>query len=277
MPSTEGMLPCRRALPLPATLALVSWDERKRELGAELIRRLYGAGVIRTWLRDKPDGWELMSGAWSPFYVNFRDAPGDPELFRFLIDAGAELVREELPQATQLVGLAAAGVPFAAGLAYALGLPMGYTRKLPGVRRAADLDGAAAAESYGSHRLVEGAFRPGDRVALVDDLVTGFDSKEIALRQLELELERRGLADVRAEAVVVFLERGAEARRRAAAAGVRLVSLAVLDADSVEGLRGAASDRELETIAAYLRDPAPFQDPEGRAELAAEAATPARP
>jgi orotate phosphoribosyltransferase len=249
----------------------VSWDDRKRELAGELIRRLYAAGVVRTWLRDQPAGWELMSGAWSPFYVNFRDAPADPELFRFLIDAGSELVREEVAQATQLVGLAAAGVPFAAGFAYELGLPLGYTRKLPGVRRAADLDGGAAAESYGSHRLVEGDFRPGDRVALVDDLVTGFDSKEIALRQVELELERRGLEDVRTEAVVVFLERGAEARRRADAAGVRLVSLLVLDADSVEGLRGAASDRELDGIAAYLRDPEPFQDSARRAELIAEA------
>lgn len=255
----------------------MSWDERKRELGGELIRRLYAAGVVRTWLRDQPAGWELMSGAWSPFYVNFRDAPADPALFRFLIDAGAELVRAELPQATQLVGLAAAGVPFAAGFAYALGLPMGYTRKLPGVRRAADLAEGAAAESYGSHRLVEGDFRPGDRVALVDDLVTGFDSKEIALRQLELELERRGVEDVRAEAVVVFLERGAEARRRADAAGIRLVSLLTLDAEAVAGLRGAASDRELDVIAAYLRDPAPFQTPERRAELAAEAGAATRP
>jgi len=249
----------------------VSWDERKRELADELIRRLYGVGVIRTWLRDRPEGWELMSGAWSPFYVNFRDAPASPELFRFLIDAGAELVRAEAPQATQLVGLAAAGVPFAAGFAYKLGLPMGYTRKLPGVRRAADLSDGAAAESYGSHRLVEGDFAPGDRIALVDDLVTGFDSKEIALRQLALELDRRGLEDVRAEAVVVFLERGAEARSRAAAAGIRLVSLLRLDAGGVEGLRGAASDRELDVIADYLRDPAPFQDPDRRGALTAEA------
>jgi len=248
----------------------VSWDDRKRELATELVRRLYAAGVVRTWLRDRPEGWELMSGAWSPFYVNFRDAPADPELFRFLVDAGSELVREELPEATQLVGLAAAGVPFAAGLAYKLGLPMGYTRKLPNVRKVEDLAGGEV-ESYGSHRLVEGGFRSGDRVALVDDLVTGFDSKEIALRQLRLELERRGVEDVEVEAVVVFVERGAEARARAAAAGVRLVSLAVLDADSVEALRGAAGDRELAVVAAYLRDPAPFQDPARRAELVAEA------
>jgi orotate phosphoribosyltransferase len=248
----------------------VSWEHRKRELADELVRRLYAAGVIRTWLRDQPGGWELMSGAWSPFYVNLRDAPANPELFRFMVDAGSELVAQELPQATHLVGLAAAGVPFAAAIAYKRGLSMAYTRKLPGVRDVEAL--AQAVESYGSHRLVEGVFAPGDRVALVDDLVTAFDSKEIALRQLELELERRGVEDVRGEAVVVFLERGAEARRRAAAAGVRLVSLAVLDERQLGALRGAASERELDVIGAYLRDPAPFQDPAARAELSAEAA-----
>jgi len=206
--------------------------------------------------------------------VNFRSAPAEPELFRFLVDAGAELVEGELPGTTQLVGLAAAGVPFAAGIAYKLGLPMGFTRKLPNVRDLAALEREVSA--YGGHALVEGGFRPGDRVALVDDLVTGFDSKEIALRQLELELARRGVEDVAVEAVVVFVERGAEARERAAAAGVRLVSLAVLDAARLEALRGSASDRELEVIGAYLRDPAPFQDPAVRAELAAEAALAAR-
>jgi orotate phosphoribosyltransferase len=248
----------------------VSWDDRKAELAGELVRRLYASGVIRTWLRDRPEGWELMSGAWSPFYVNFRDAPADPELFRFLIDAGAELIVQELSQATQLVGLAAAGVPFAAGFAYKLGLPMGYTRKLPNVRDVAALERELG--SYGNHALVEGGFQPGDRVALVDDLVSGFDSKEIAIRQLEAELARREVADVTVEAVVVLVERGAEARRRAAAAGVRLVSLAVLDDRQLEALRGPASERELDVIAAYLRDPAPFQDPARRAELTAEAA-----
>jgi orotate phosphoribosyltransferase len=146
---------------------------------------------------------------------------------------------------------------------------MGYTRKLPNVRDVAELERVLGA--YGNHALVEGGFRPGDRVALVDDLVSGFDSKEIAIRQLAAELDRRSVVDVEIEAVVVFIERGAEARPRAAAAGVRLVSLVVLDDRSLEALRGLASEREVEVIAAYLRDPAPFQDPATRAALAVEA------
>jgi orotate phosphoribosyltransferase len=247
----------------------VSWDARKHELADELVRRLYEVGLIRTWLRDRPEGWELMSGAWSPFYVNLRGAPGDPQLFRFMVDASAELVRNELPEATQLVGLAAAGVPIAAAAAYALGLPMGFTRKLPNVRDLVALEREVGA--YGGHALVEGGFRAGDRVVLVDDVVTGFDSKEIALRQLQLELERRGVAGVDVEAILVLVERGAEARRRAAAAGVRLVSLVLLDDRQLGALDGLASARELEVIGAYLRDPAPFQDAAARAQLAAEA------
>jgi len=252
----------------------VSWGARKEELAGDLVRGLYVAGLVRTWLRDRPEGWELMSGAWSPFYVNLRGAPGDPELFRFMVDAGAEMVSAELPATTQLVGLAAAGVPLAAGIAYKLGLPMGFTRKLPNVRDLAAFEREVGA--YGGHALVEGDFRSGDRVVLVDDVVTGFDSKEIALRQLELELDRRGVEDVAVDAVLVFVERGAEARERAAAAGVGLASLAVLDAARLEALRGAASDRELDVIGAYLRDPEPFQDAAVQAELAAEAAAAAR-
>ena len=216
---------------------------------------------MRTWLRDQPDGWELMSGAWSPFYVNFRDAPADPELFRFLVDAGAELVREELPEATQLVGLAAAGVPFAAGFAYELGLPLGYTRKLPGVRRVEDLDGGAAAESYGSHRLVEGDFRarrprrarrrPRDRLRLEGDRAAPAGAGAGAARASRTCAPRPSSCSSSA------------APRRAAAptppaCGSSRCSCSTRD--SVEGLRGAASDRELDVIAAYLRDPAPFQD-----------------
>jgi orotate phosphoribosyltransferase len=247
----------------------VSWDARKRELAGELVRRLYATGVLRTWLRDRAEGWELMSGAWSPFYVNLRDAPADPELFRFMVDGAAELVREELPEATQLIGLAAAGVPIAAAAAYKLAMPMGFTRKLPNVRSLAAFEQEVGA--YGGHSLVEGVFAAGDRVVLVDDVVTGFDSKEIALRQLELELERRGVEGVEVEAILVLVERGAEARARAAAAGVRLASLAVLDEASLAALEGIASARELDVIGAYLRDPAPFQAAAAREELAAEA------
>jgi orotate phosphoribosyltransferase len=251
-----------------------TWDARKQELAGELVRRLYATGVLRTWLRDQPQGWELMSGAWSPFYVNLRNAPADPQLFSFMVDSAAELIREEAPEATQLVGLAAAGVPIAAAAAYRLGLPMGFTRKLPNVRSLAALEQEVGA--YGGHSLVEGVFAPGDRVVLVDDVVTGFDSKEIALRQLQMELERRGVEGVEVEAILVLVERGAEARRRAAAAGVKLVSLAVLDERQLAALEGVASARELEVIAAYLRDPAPFQDPATRDELIAEASLSSR-
>jgi orotate phosphoribosyltransferase len=248
----------------------MTWETRKPELADELVRRIYEAGVIRTWRRDKPEGWEIVSGRWSPFYVMMRNAPSDPELFRFMVDASAELIANELPGATCVVGLAATGIPIAAALGYRLGMPMGFNRKLPNVRSLAALEQEVG--MYGGHSLVEGVFRPGDRVVLLDDVVSHFDSKEIALRQFELELERRGIEGVEVEGVAVLVDRGNEAQQRAEAYGVRLVSLAVLLEGQIEALRGVASDREVEVIADYLRDPDPFQPLDVRQALAAEAA-----
>jgi orotate phosphoribosyltransferase len=241
------------------------WPQRKQELGADLVRRLYETGTIRTWVRDRPEGWEIVSGRWSPFYVMMRNAPSRPELFRFMVDAGAELIQEEAPDANFIVGLAATGIPIAAGIAYKLGMPMGFNRKMPGVRSLRDLQREVS--SYGGHSMVEGEFAGGERVVIFDDVVSHFDSKEIALRQLEMELERRGVEGVEVASVAVLVNRGSDAAKRAQAAGVDLISLSVLGEGQIEALRGLATDREVDVISAYVRDPAPFQDPTTRAAL----------
>ena len=155
-----------------------------------------------------------------------------------------------------------------------MGLPICYTRKLHGVRTAADLDASAkAGETYGEHAQVEGELAAGDHVALVDDVVSAFSSKEVALRQIALEARRRslGAGAVTVDAVVVLIDREQGAHEAAGAAGVALHSIARLRSEGLEMLRGVALPRELEVIEAYLDDPQKFQDPSRRAELAGEA------
>lgn len=247
----------------------MSWDDRKTELADELVRRLYETGTIRTWLRDKPKGWEIVSGRWSPFYVMMRNAPSDPELFRFLVDAGSELIENELPDANYIVGLAATGIPLAAAIGYKLGMPMGFNRKLPNVRSLDDL--TREVHRYGGHSLVEGAFAPGQRIVVFDDVVSHFDSKEIAMRQLSLELERRGIEEITIEGVAVLVDRGNNANERASEFGVPLHSLAVLRDRQIYALKGIASDREVEVVSQYVNDPIPFQDESVRKGLTEEA------
>lgn len=247
----------------------MSWQNRKTELADELIRRLYETRTMRTWLRDQPEGWEIISGDWSPFYVMARNAPSDPDLFRFMVDAGSELVVNELPDANYIVGLAATGIPLAAGIAYKLGMPMGFNRKLPNVRSLDDL--TREVHSYGGHSLVEGSFAAGQRIVVFDDVVSHFDSKEIAMRQLTMELERREITDVSIEGVAVLVDRGNDANERAREFGVPLSSLATLRAGQMKALQGVASEREVDVISAYVQDPAPFQDRSVREPLIEEA------
>ena len=50
----------------------MTWEQEKEDLGRELIGMLYDAGMILTWYRDKPDGWTLKSGIWSPVFIQLR-------------------------------------------------------------------------------------------------------------------------------------------------------------------------------------------------------------
>ncbi len=241
------------------------WGSRKSELATQLITGLYREGLFKTWLRDKPAGWELVSGLWSPFYVSVRDIPARPRLFRLAVKATCELIANEAPNANRIVGLAAAGVPIAAAAAYVSGLSMAYTRKLSGVRSLEDLE--RHTKAYGGHSLVEGDFNDGDRVILFDDVVSRFDSKATAMRQLQMELARRGVQGVEVEAVLVLLDRGRHGVREAQRAGVQLSSLIALGTGAIEMLRGTADDVAIDTIQRYVDNEELFQNRSLQAEL----------
>lgn len=147
---------------------------------------------------------------------------------------------------------------------------MGFNRKLPNVRSLEELE--LEVHKYGGHRLVEGKFEPGDRVAIIDDVVSNFDSKEIAIRQFQLELASRGTSGVEIDSVVVLIDRSHGAEKRAETFGVRLERLLVLGEDCRDMLAGTATDREIEVVRDYIYNPDKYQDPEVQAELGREAA-----
>lgn len=226
--------------------------------------------MFRTWFRDKPDGWELISGTWSPFYITMREVPSRPELFRLVVGCAAEMLRNEAPEANRLMGLAATGIPLAAAVAFCEHLPMSFNRKMPNVRNLADLEREVL--RYGGHALVEGEFAAGDKVAILDDVVTLLDSKEIAIRQLQLEMRRRGIEDVEVAAVLVLVDRGRDTPRRSAALGIPLKPLVTLRDEGLDMLRGVASETEIEVLRDYIENYEKYQAPEIRAELKARVA-----
>ena len=104
--------------------------------------------------------FKLTSGKASPYYIDLRVIPSFPDAFRKICDFFAEQITNQigLKNFDRIAGIPLAGIPFASQIAYNLGKPFLYVRK--GVRL------------HGRKRRVEGILISGDRVLLVDDLVT---------------------------------------------------------------------------------------------------------
>jgi len=104
--------------------------------------------------------FQLSSGKASPYYVDLRIIPSFPDAFREICDYYAQHITQEvgLKNFDRIAGIPLAGIPFASQIAYNLRKPFLYIRK--------DI------KLHGRERRVEGILISGDRVLLLDDLLT---------------------------------------------------------------------------------------------------------
>ncbi|MEW6349144.1 MAG: hypothetical protein AB1646_08780 [Thermodesulfobacteriota bacterium] len=246
------------------------WREEKEHLAREIVSLLYAHSMIRTFYRDKPEGWTLVSGLYSPLYVQLRPLVSYPSVFEKVCRALGRMIREEAPELTKIVGIAMAGVPFAAGLALVAGISAGFTRKMEKVTSVEAF--RKVVEEYGEHALIEGELCDGERIGLVDDLVTRFDSKLVAIEQVSYEVQRRALKDVECSTVIVLLDREQGGETAARTHGIRLLSLVPFKTVGLPLLEGVMEKAEWETLRRYLDEPDRFQDKNVQSELAKLAA-----
>ncbi len=159
----------------------------------------------------------------------------------------------------KVVGLAMAGIPLASGLSVQFGFPMLYTRKLPEDVKTPD-DIERYIRSHGQHALVEGDFRSGDRLIIVDDLVTKFDSKLLAVGQISREMKRRNIDNIELNDVVVLVDREQGAAKRAESMDYKLYSLIRFGTEGMDLLKGSFSEIEHSVISDYLLNYGKYQD-----------------
>lgn len=129
-------------------------DLEKEEMKAELGRILNRIGAL------KFGTFKLTSGKMSPYYIDLRIVPSFPDAFQRICDLYLNLIKTDLrvDGFERIAGIPTAGIPFASIVAYQLNKPFLYIRQL--------------ARLHGRERKIEGLIMPGDRVLLMDDLIT---------------------------------------------------------------------------------------------------------
>ena len=156
---------------------------------------------------DQPFTW--ASGIKSPVYCDNRLTLSNPAV-RLDVEKGlAELIRAHYPQAEALMGTSTAGIAHAAITAHLMGLPMGYVR--------------SGAKDHGRQNQIEGRLEPGQRVVVVEDLIsTGGSVIEVVNVLREAGAQVLGIASI----FTYGMEKGL---RRLAEAGVENHSLTNFD------------------------------------------------
>lgn len=159
-----------------------------------------GAVLLRP---DEPFVW--TSGLKSPIYCDNRLTLSYPHVRRMIADGFVAAIRESFADADVVAGVATGGIAHAALVADRLDLPMVYVRD--------------KAKGHGRQNVIEGALFSGQRVVVIEDLVSTGGSSLKAVEAV------RG-AGARVLGVVAVFTYGFEAAARAfAEAGVPLRAL----------------------------------------------------
>ena len=174
--------------------------------------------------------FKLSSGKASPYYIDLRVIPSFPDAFREICDFYAEYITNQIgvKNFDRMAGVPLTGIIFASQVAYNLKKPFLYVRK--GVRL------------HGRERRVEGLLASGDRVLLIDDLVTtGLTLKKAA----EAVRDEGGVVTD----AVVFLDREEGGNQQLEKNGINLHTLLKISevANTLYEL-GAIDQEDLKTI-----------------------------
>lgn len=157
---------------------------------------------------EEPFTW--ASGIHSPVYCDNRLILTAPQVRNRVEQAIADTVRREYPNCQVLMGTSTAGIAHAAIAGHILGLPMGYVR--------------SGAKDHGRHNQIEGRLEPGQKVVVVEDLISTAGS---VLEVVDV-LREAGAQVLGVVSIFTYgMKKGLD---RLSAAGVKNVSLTNFDA-----------------------------------------------
>ena len=183
---------------------------------------------------DEPFTW--ASGIKSPVYTDNRLTLTAPEV-RLDVEQGlARLIQENYPEAQVLMGTSTAGIAHAAITAHLLNMPMGYVR--------------SGAKDHGRQNQIEGRLEPGQKVVVVEDLIsTGGSVIEVVEVLREAGAEVLGVVSI----FTYGMQKGLE---RLAAAQVKNISLTNFDVVAQTAAQeGYIRPEDVERLIAFRNNP----------------------
>ncbi|MBB6636346.1 orotate phosphoribosyltransferase [Cohnella thailandensis] len=149
-------------------------------LPAEIAKGLLSINAVA--LRPQ-ESFTWTSGIKSPIYCDNRLTMSYPAIRDLIAEGFATIIREKYPDCQAVAGIATGGIPHAAWVAQKLNLPMLYVRD--------------KAKGHGKTNQIEGHFEPGQKVVLIEDLIsTGGSSLKAAVAVREAGCEVQGVVAI---------------------------------------------------------------------------------
>lgn len=183
---------------------------------------------------DKPFTW--ASGIQSPIYCDNRLVLSYPEVRDLVEDGLAANLKQHFPECEVVAGTATAGIAHAALVAQRLNLPMAYVR--------------ASAKDHGRTNRIEGKIEAGQKVVVVEDLIsTGGSVLEVVDALREMGAEVLGI-------ISIFTYGMKRATERFEQANITNVSLS--DFDTLAGVaadEGYIAPKDIIKLAAFQKNP----------------------
>ncbi|MCR5330156.1 MAG: orotate phosphoribosyltransferase [Lachnospiraceae bacterium] len=202
-------------------------DRKEREI--KVAQGLLGIKAV-FFRPQEPFTW--ASGIKSPVYCDNRLILTAPEVRNTVEQAIADTVKEEYPECEVLMGTSTAGIAHAAIAGHILGMPMGYVR--------------GSAKDHGRGNRIEGKLEKGQKVVVIEDLIsTGGSVIDVVEALREEGAEVLGIVSI----FTYGIKKGLD---RLAAANVKNVSLTNFDVIAAEAAKqGYVSEDDIAGLLAF--------------------------
>lgn len=184
---------------------------------------------------SNPFSW--ASGWKAPIYCDNRKILSYPAARSFIRDQFVQVIRQRYPEAEAIAGVATGAIAHGALVAGELGLPFAYVRSEP--------------KGHGLENLIEGDLKPGQKVVIIEDLVSTGSSSLKAVRAV------RQIGSHVLGMVAIFTYDFPQSAENFRKEGVELITLSRYQVLISQALAsGKITEEQLEKLMLWREDPA---------------------